>query len=213
MKKVMRFFLPKEKKFFEMLSDQSETALEASKELGRFVSEYENTERDERKQKIKSLNALKEKNGEAATEIMHKLSKSFRAPIDKEDIALLSFLIYDITRLTHAVSSRLVILGIERIDDYSPKLISVANKCINEVNKSIKNLDRPKGMDGHFSNMTGIRNEAEKIYDEALSELFHFYKNSLDIIKYREVYNLIEKMIEKSFEVSYVIGRVFAKHR
>lgn len=213
MKKVMRFFLPKEKKFFGMLSEQAEIAMEVSKELGNFVGEYEKIDRSERKQKIETLKKLKEKSRDARNKIMLELSKSFRTPIDKEDIAHLSVLIYDITYLTQTVSSRLVLLGIERIDDYSPKLISVAYKCVNEVNKSIKGLDSSNRTEDHYSSMLILKNDAEKIYDEALSELFHFYKNSLDIIKYREIYELIEKIIDKTFEVSYVISRVFSKHK
>lgn len=213
MKRVMSFLLPMEKKFFGMLSEQSEIALEASKELMSFAGDYEKIERSERKQRLQYLKSLKEKNKEATNNIILELNKSFRTPIDKEDIGQLAVLIDDITSLTNSVASRFVILGVERVDDYTPKLINSLHKCLGEMNKSIKDLDKLKGVEEHYSKINAFKNEADQVYEDALSELFHFYKNSMDIIKYKEIYEQLGKILDKCIDVSFVISKIFAKHK
>lgn len=213
MRSVMHFLFTKEKKFFGMLAEQSEAALDSSKELMNFVDEFEKRERSDRKQKLQSIASLKKKNIELTSNIMMELSKSYRTPIDKEDIGQLAVLIGDITNLTDSVASSLVILGIERIDSHTPKMVALVHRYLNEINRIIKELDKLKRMEEHYSFIYNIKNEADQVYEQAISDLFHFYKNSMDVIKYKEIYALLEKTIEKCSDVSYVISKIFAKHK
>ena len=213
MRSVMHFLFTKEKKFFGMLAEQSEAALDSSKELMNFVDEFEKRERSDRKQKLQSIASLKKKNIELTSNIMMELSKSYRTPIDKEDIGQLAVLIGDITNLTDSVASSLVILGVERIDSHTPKMVALVHRYLNEINRIIKELDKLKRMEEHYSFIYNIKNEADQVYEQAISDLFHFYKNSMDVIKYKEIYALLEKTIEKCSDVSYVISKIFAKHK
>ena len=58
MRKIISFILPKEKKFLEMLSSQSEIAFEASKMLKNFVDEYPGLQRSERKSRAQSIKKI-----------------------------------------------------------------------------------------------------------------------------------------------------------
>ena len=40
----------------------------------------------------------------------------------------------------------------------------------------------------------------------------HFYKNSIDIIKYKEIYELLEEIIDKCEDVAHVIESIAVKH-
>lgn len=61
MKKIIRWLVPKEEKFFEMLAEESENALESAKQLKNFVDNYSKFERSERKSKAKSIKNIKQK--------------------------------------------------------------------------------------------------------------------------------------------------------
>ena len=159
------------------------------------------------------LKSLNDKSKDTTREIILELVKSHRTPIDKDDISKLSVLIHDITCLANSAASMFVILGIERIDEYSPKLVNIMRKFLEEITESIRNLNKLKSIESHYSTISGLRDEAENIFESALSELFHFYKNSLDIIKYKEIYELLGKMIEKSLDVSFAISSIVAKRR
>ena len=61
MKNVMRWLVPKEEKFFEMLTKQSENTLDAATELKNFIEDYEKSDRHERKSKSNSMRAIERK--------------------------------------------------------------------------------------------------------------------------------------------------------
>lgn len=208
---MIHWLIPKEKKLFEMLTEQSENTLEAAKELKNFVGNYDKFERSERKSKANAIKMIAHKNDEIRHRIIEKLNKTFITSIDKDYIRQIAILLDDVTDLISAVSLRFVILSIERIDDYILKLVDIIHSVAGELNKIVLNLKKIKNIKEHYARIHGLEDEADEIYHEALSELFHFYRNSIDIIKYKEIYEFLEKIIDKCEDVANVIEDM-AKH-
>lgn len=211
MANIIHWLLPKEKKFIGMLAEQSENARQAALALRSFVEEYEKLGRSERKSRAGSIKELELKGDEAVRRIIRELEKNFRTPFGKEDIKNIAVLVDDITDLINAAASRLVVLSIGRIEDKIPKLIDIINELVDEVNEGILNLKKPKNAKEHCEKIYELEREADKAYEEALSELFHFYKNSIDIMKYREIYDLLENAADKCKDVANVIDGIAAK--
>lgn len=208
----MHFILPKEKKLFEMLAEQSEIVFQAAKDLKDFINEYPKLERSGRKARIQPIKRLEHKADELARNIVHRLDKSFAMPINKEDMRKIASLLEEISDLINEAALRFVVLSIERIDDYITKLVDVMCSITEELDKSIADLKKLKGVKEHCARIYSIENEADEIYHEALSELFHFYKNSIDIIKYKEIYGLLEEAINKCRDIAIVMESIAAKH-
>lgn len=143
--------------------------------------------------------------------MMAKLNKSFRASIDREELCRIVLLLEDIIDLINSVSSKLVIFNIERIDGYIIKLVDVAVDSVGEVNKSMADLSKLKDAEGRLEKIKNLEKNADSIYEEALSELFHFYKNSIDIMKYREIYELLERSVDKCHDVADVMQDIISK--
>lgn len=212
MPNIMHWLVPKEEKFFEMLAEQSENALEGAKELKAFVNDYSKFERSERKSKAHAIKAIEHKGDEITHKIIEKLNKTFITPIDKEDIHQMAVLLDDVIDLINAVALRFVLLGVERIDGHIIKLVDIIHSSVAELNKSIPDLRKLKDMKEHYVKIHSLENEADDVYHEALSELFHFYKNSIDIIKYKEIYELLESITDKCEDVANVVESIVVKH-
>ena len=212
MKRILHWIVPKEEKFFEMLSEQSENALEGARELKKFVNEYSKFERSERKAKAQLIKKIEQKGDEITHKVIEKLNKSFITPIDREDIHQMAVLLDDVIDLINSVALRFVLLGIERIDGYILKLADIILSSVTELNKSVLDLRKLKEMKEHYIKIHSLENEADEVYQEALSELFHFYKNSIDIIKYKEIYELLEQITDKCEDVAHIVENIVVKH-
>lgn len=212
MKRIMNWLVPKEEKFFELLAKQSENALKAAEELKEFTRDYEKSSRSERKSKSNSMKSIERKGDEIAHEIMEKLDTTFITPIDKEDIHRMTVLLDDVVDLIDTTTLRFVILGIERIDNHIIKLVSITHQSVEELNKAVADLKKLKHVKEHYVKIHSLENEADEVYHNALSELFHFFKNPIDIIKYKEVYELLEGVTDKCEDVANVIESIVVKH-
>ena len=124
----------------------------------------------------------------------------------------MAVLLDDVIDLINAVALRFVLMGVERIDKHIIRLADLISNAVGELNKSIADLRRLKDMKEHYIRMHSIENEADEVYHNALSDLFHYYKNSIDIIKYTKIYELLEKITDKCEEVTHVIENIVVKH-
>ena len=212
MTNIMNWLVPKEEKFFEMLSEQAENALEAAKELKVFVNDYSKFERNERKSKAQAIKNIEHKGDEITHKLIEKLNKTFITPIDKEDIHQMAVLLDDVIDLINAVAIRFVLLGIERVDNHIIKLVEIILSQVTELKKGILDLKKLKDMKEHYVKIHSFENEADDVYHDALSELFHYFKNSIDIIKYKEIYELLERVTDKCEDVANVIESIVVKH-
>ena len=212
MTNIIHWLLPKEEQFFDMLAEQSRNALDGANELKIFVSNYHKFDNLDRKSKCKAIKKIEDKGDEITRKIIDKLNTTFITPIDKEDIHQMAILLDDVIDLIDAVVLRFALLGIERIDTYILKLVNIIVGAVSEINKSIADLRKLRNMKEHYIKMHRLENEADDIYHEALAELFHFYKNPIDIIKYKEIYEILERVVDKCDNLTRVIESVVVKH-
>lgn len=211
MKRIMNWLVPKEKRFFELLAEQSENTLEAAKELKNFVSNYDEFERSERKARIQSIKKLKDRVNELKHNIVIVLDKSFSASINKEDAYRMAVILENIADLINSVATKFVVLSIVRIDDYTTKLIDIMNDMTEELNNCIANFKKLKDIKERCEKIFKLEIQGDNSYNEALSELFHYHKNAVDIIKYKEIYELLKDAIDKCRDVADIIEDVVAK--
>ena len=210
MKRIMRWLAPKEKGFFELLAEQSQNLLNMANELKDFTDNYPRLDRSERKAKVQSINKLKQVMEESTKNVMHILYKG--RPPGRESIEKIAVLLEEISNFIKAAASRFVVLGIERVDDYAIKLINLLHEMLEELHKSVLKLKKLKGAGEHCANIHNIGDRADKMLDDALSDLFHFYKNTIDIMKYREVYGILENAIGRCRDAAKAIESIVMRH-
>lgn len=212
MARIIHWLVPKEEKFFDLLEKQAENVLEGAKELKSYVHEYSKLDKSERKSRSSSIKGIEGKGDELTHDIMEKLDVAFITPIDKEDIHRLAVLLDDVIDLINGVSLRFVMLGIERIDEYIEKFVDIIHHAVIEVHKSVIDLRKLDNMKDHYVRIHSLENEADDLYCDAISDLFHYYKNSIDIIKYKELYELLEKITDKCEDLAHIMESVVVKH-
>ena len=212
MRKILRWLVPNEKKFFEMLREQSENALEGAKELKIFVDDYPNLERGERKARAYAIEKIEHKGDEISKRIFEMINRDSRTFIDKEYIRQMAVILDDITDLINILASRFVVLSIERIDGHMIKLAGIIKSAASEVNDCILNLENLKSMEERCRKIRELEKKSDEIYKDALSDLFHFYKNSIDIIKNKEIYDFLENAADKCKDFANIIESLAVKH-
>lgn len=208
MKRIMRWLVPKERKFFELLAEQSQNALNMANELKEFIDNYPKLERSERKARVQSINKLKQGAEDPTKNVMHMLYKDRSAAIGRESIEKIAMLLEEVQNFMNAAASRFVVLSIERVDDYTIKLANLLHAMLDELHKSVLKLKKLKDAREHCAKIYEIGGRAGRIFDDALSDLFHFYKNPVDIMKYKEVYEILENAINKCRDAARAIERL-----
>ncbi len=202
---MLNKLLPKEEKYFE----DFKSMISHIDEMAHLVQTLFSTT-DIDKDILLKIKPLEVRCDEITYKIVKRLNKTFITPFDREDIFTLIKRLDDISDMLLAASLRVDILNITIKIKYADKLSSIVLEQIRELGKAINDLKSR-----HINECKAVKDlesEADKVYHQAIKELFSDGKDAVTIIKEKEVLDLLEKASDKCQAVANVILSIFIKN-
>ncbi|MFN6964599.1 MAG: DUF47 domain-containing protein [Pyrinomonadaceae bacterium] len=200
--------LPREDEYFELFSQITVMIEEASALLVEMMtadeSEYASYGR-----KIKDVE-------HGCDEITHKittkLNRSFITPFDREDIYTLVVALDDVCDYVDAAARAIRMYNIRRIDEPSQQLARLINALAKEMNTAVRALKKPNGINAHIVEIHRLENEADEAYFRAIGYLFNNSTDPIEIIKLKELYEILENATDRCESVANIIESIVLKH-
>ena len=200
--------IPKEEKFFQMFQEMSKIIIEGAELLKDMMDNFENP--------VASQRAIKEveHKGDAQTHgIIKTLNKSFITPFDREDIYALASALDDILDLIDASSQRFVMYNVEKPTPEAKELAFIILKSCKTIDRAVRLLG---GKDDDIIEccveVNALENEADRVCREAVSRLFDEEKDPIQLIKWKEIYETLEKATDKCEDAANILESVVVKN-
>jgi len=201
-------FLPREDQYFELFSRMTEKIQEGAAILVEML-QARDEEFDHLAKRIKSV---EHECDELSHSVIAKLNKSFITPFDREDIYTLSMALDDVCDYIDAASRTIVIYNIHGNDTFAQQLGAVIQKLAFEVNGAVSFLKQARGMETHLLNIQRLENDDDEIYFIAMAELFKNNSDAVQIIKWKELYEMLENATGRCEYVGSIIESIVLKH-
>lgn len=209
MRSIKGFFFPQEGIFFELLEQESKNVSKAALALSKLTTTYDHEGGNYRK-KIKDLEHAGDK---IVFEIHQRLNSSFITPIDHEDIADLADTYDDVLDGIYTFVNRLHIYDIKKIDGTLKEFAELVLGTTSEIEKafcSMKKLSQ-KEIDLRSQKVKKLEREADDLLDKSTAALFK-KKNFVEILKYKELYEILEGVTDKCMDVVDIMRNIVLKH-
>ena len=148
-------------------------------------------------------------------ETVAKLNKTFVTPFDREDIHGLICSLDNILDHVEAAADKLSLYRINEIKPDATLHTDILLRAVQEVQKTVVQLRHLKGGDSilqHCIEINRLENEGDFVYRSAIAKLFEKGDDTLDILKWKEVYESIENAIDSCEDVANVIEGVALKN-
>jgi len=145
-------------------------------------------------------------------DLMTQLNQTFITPFDREDIHELCSRIDDVLDLTDAVASRLVMYRVERIRPGVADLARILSQSTGEVVAAIRVLEKHNDILKHCIEINRLENEGDRVCRTLIAGLFDKEKDPVEIIKWKEIIEVLETAIDKCEDVANVIETVVLKN-
>lgn len=201
-------FLPKEDQYFDLFSQMTTKIQEAAGYLVTMMSgPY-----DEMEAASKRIKSVEHECDEITHSVTTKLNKSFITPFDREDIFTLSVALDDVCDYIDAGARAIVMYDINEISDHAKGLAKVIQRLATEINSAVGMLKKPNGMNQHIVEIHRLENEADDIYFRAIGELFHNQTDPITLIKWKELYEILENATDRCESVANIIESIVLKH-
>jgi uncharacterized protein Yka (UPF0111/DUF47 family) len=149
---------------------------------------------------------------EITREVVRRLDRTFITPIDREDIHLLASDLDDVIDSIDGTSRRAQIFRLERAPEGISQLCDVVERITAELLLAVTKLKTKDDVMGHCVTAKKLEEEGDTVYQHMLGRLFDTETDPLRIIKWKEIYDNLERAIDEAEDVANDIESIVLKH-
>jgi uncharacterized protein len=198
--------IPREKKFFRMFSDVSQNLTEGARLLHDIMQNPSNLEA-----RIARLQEIEHRGDDMTHDIIRMLNQTFITPFDREDIHRLSSSLDDVLDFVNAAAVRMTLYGITTPPPAAAQLAALIVEQSEELAQGVSLLQDGKKVLDHCVEVNRLENEADRVSRKAIAELFGSEKDPIQLIKIKELYEVLETATDKAEDAANVLEAVVLK--
>jgi predicted phosphate transport protein (TIGR00153 family) len=202
--------LPRDERFFELFNALAQHAVDGARHLAELF-----TRRDpQRWQLVQTISGLERAADDVTRELVERLDRSFITPFDREDIHLLASKLDDIIDHIDGTASRLRIFKAEDVPDGAVLITEVIHRMTLEVLRATRSLEEgpPSAVLLACREIKQLEEEGDHLYQEWLGRLFENGADALSVIKWKELYDILENTLDVAEDAANVLESVTLKH-
>lgn len=200
--------LPREDDYFVFFSQMTEQIMRAADMLVEMFASDRRAFADY----LRRIKDIEHACDEVNHHIVNKLNKSFVTPFDREDIYLLSTALDDICDLVDAGARAVVMYRLESVNEHAQQFARILQNLTAEMHQAVSMLKKPDGISQRLVEIHRLENEGDEVYFRAVGELFEREQNAIQLIKWKELYEILENAVDRCESVANIIESIILKH-
>lgn len=202
--------LPRDERFFELFVIIASKTVEAS----RHLIELFTREGEGRWSAVELIKSLEHEADETTHAIVTRLDRSFITPFDREDIHTLASRLDDVIDRIDSVARRSRIFRIDQVPEGAILLSEVVHRAAVELLRAVESLEKgpPSTVLAACRDIKRLEEEGDALYHAWLERLFEPGADPLLVIKWKELYDTLEKILDSAEDAANVLESVTIKH-
>jgi predicted phosphate transport protein (TIGR00153 family) len=210
---IFSYFIPKEVKFFPLFIQLSEVIKTAADVLIKCTQTASHEEHSEYYKQIKDYERLGDK---LSHQIFDELNRTFITPFDREDIHELAMFMDDVLDGINSSAKRLALYKPKIIPESAEQLavlIRQAAECLGVITTELETVKKKtEKVKALCAELHDIENKADDVYDFFVKKLFEEEKDSLELIKLKEILYEMEKTTDIVEYVGKIVTTIIVKY-
>jgi predicted phosphate transport protein (TIGR00153 family) len=202
--------LPRDEKFFDLFTAVAALNVEAAGSM-RDLLRAEGHQRGAIVDQIKRLEHMAD---QVTHDVVSRLDRVFITPLDREDIHLLASRLDDIMDLIDGTARRLQIFHAGQAPQGAILIAEVIVRAVNQLQTAVQALEKNKGgaVLEACVQVKRLEEEGDSLYHEWLGRLFEGSPDALTVMKWKEIYDNLEKTLDTVEDASNVLESISIKH-
>ena len=157
------------------------------------------------------MQAIEHKGDKATHAIITKLNQTFITPFNREDIYRLASSLDDVLDFMNAAAVRLVMYKITQPPAVSAELAGLIVSQTEELALGVSLLERNVHVLKHCDEVNRLEDVADDISRKAIADLFEQETDPIQLIKIKELYEVLETATDKAEDAANVIEAIVLK--
>jgi predicted phosphate transport protein (TIGR00153 family) len=209
---ILKLFQPKDRVFYGLF----EKVVETNTLMGQKLKELVNTpDFNDRQVIINQIEALEHTNDENTHDIFTELGRNFITPFDREDIHALASALDDVADYIYSASKKINFYKVDPMEQGFQKMaevIALSTETLHGAVMELRNMKNVSSITNALVKVNSLENQADDIYDMSIEKLFDTEPDAKEVIKKREIYQVMEIVTDKCEDAANVIESIIIKY-
>jgi hypothetical protein len=202
--------LPRDEKFFDLFSAVAAFTVEAAT----LLQELLRSDAHRRTAIVDQIKRLEHQADQVTHDVVSRLDRVFITPLDREDIHLLASRLDDVIDLIDGTARRLLMFRAGRSPEGAVLIADVIGKAVAELQVAVRSLEKNRAgtVLQACVQVKRLEEEGDSLYHEWLGRLFEGEPDPLTVIKWKEIYDNLEKTLDFIEDAANVLESISIKH-
>jgi hypothetical protein len=210
--KIIQWLMPRDERFKPLFSRQSQNLLAAA-EL--FETIARSSSLDERRLLTVELKRIEHEGDRLTREVFLALNSTFVTPLDREDLRALASDLDDVLDALDRVGRRLVLFELSGSPPELVHFAEILRGLAQQIEAATVNVfegaQQAPAVEEAIVRISELENEADDLYAVTIHALFRDGLPAVELLKWKEVYEGLEKACDRSKRYATVLAGVLTK--
>ena len=206
----MSILLPREDRFYALIEAAAANMTKGAEMLVAMLSDYTNVQ-----EKARAIKDVEHEGDELTHETYEQLNRIFVTPLDREDIGAISSAVDDVLDLVEAAADDFVLCSIEEPLPPALEMAQIIVQGCVQIQQAVAHLRRLNkdraAFRARLTEINRLENQGDDVYRNAIQTLFR-QSDPLLILKWKQVYDHLERAIDSCEDVADVLHGVLLKY-
>jgi len=192
------------RRFYELFRTQGKLVSETLTELSKSLLEG--------KSRHARLRDLEHECDDATHQIHNLVNSAFVTPLDEEDILLLASSLDDVVDLAEETGDKIDLYRIQTISDPAKQMGEYLAQAGIEIAAALDRFEGFAELKPHRLEIHRLENEGDRLTRAAIGDLFSREKDASELVKWKDVYDLLEATMDACEHAANVMETVAIKN-
>ncbi|MCD6726204.1 MAG: DUF47 family protein [Solirubrobacteraceae bacterium] len=208
MASLTQLFTSRDRIFYELFAQISETAVETAELLVELLHTFP----ERRDELMPEIVACESRGDEILHEIRARLNQTFVTPIDREDILELGSAFDDVIDFAEEAADYLGLYGIEAPMEEAENLATILLQATRQLALAVPCVRDFSDASEFTHEVHRLENEGDRTIRRAIAELFRHGVDPMVVIRWKDVYERLEQGIDACEHAADVIDEIIVKN-
>jgi predicted phosphate transport protein (TIGR00153 family) len=203
--------LPRDQKFFDSFTASATLSVQAARHLRELLE----NDGPGRARLVEAIKKLEHEADGITHDVVSRLDRVFITPLDREDIHMLASRLDDVLDMIDGIARRSQIFKVGPSPAGAVRLAEVVERVCAQVLDAVRVLGdgRPRTVLAACVEVKRLEEEGDALYHDWLGRLFEEEtRDPIRLVKWKEIYDLLETTLDVAEDVANVLESVAIKH-
>ena len=204
---MFRKLIPRDEKFFDLFDEIARRLTRAAK-----LQELLFDEPAKMAEHVAAIKVVEHEADVLTHDVITRLNKSFVTPFDREDIHELASRLDDVVDLIDGTARRAVMFRITAVREPARQLAAVIVRAADRLEQAVVAIKKPKVVIERGQEIKALEEEGDAIYHEAVGRLFDGGEDPIEVMRWKELYDTMERTLDQCEDVANVLESIALKN-